>query len=430
MFTEIIGIMGRHHIKGDRSISSFTISAVTAGLFLWLCFFGSTAVFGQVDSQWRGPGRTGIYPGEKLLDNWPDGGPKLLWSADGLGEGYSSAAVTGNRIYVTGLIKNEGFLFSFDLEGNPLWKSSYGKEWSSSHPGARTTPTVVGDRIYLMSAFGLVSCFDEAGKPVWSKDLAREFGARNLEWGMTESLLVEGDRVFCTPGGKDTMIAALDRHSGKTLWSVKGNGQTSGYCSPLLVDHGGRRLLITMMAKSVVGVDAGTGKFLWSAGHITDYDVHANTPIYHEGFLFIVSGYGTGGQMFKISSDGSAIEKIWAQSAMDSQMGAAVLVDGFLYGSGHNRRGWHCLEWETGKVRYAQRKIGNKGNIIYADGKLYCYSERGDVALVEPDPEDFKVISSFRISEGSGPHWAHLVIHSGRLYVRHGGVLKVYDISG
>jgi outer membrane protein assembly factor BamB len=226
------------------------------------------------------------------------------------------------------------------------------------------------------------------------------------------------------------MIAALDRHSGKTLWSVKGKGQTSGYCSPLLVDHGGRRLLITMMAKSVVGVDAGTGKFLWSAGHITSYDVHANTPIYHEGFLFIVSGYGTGGQMFKISSDGSAIEKIWAQSAMDSQMGAAVLVDGFLYGSGHNRRGWHCLEWETGKVRYAQRKIGNKGNIIYADGKLYCYSERGDVALVEPDTEDFKVISSFRISEGSGPHWAHLVIHDGRLYVRHGGVLKVYDISG
>ena len=226
------------------------------------------------------------------------------------------------------------------------------------------------------------------------------------------------------------MIACLDRNTGKTLWSAKGNGQTSGYCSPCLVDHGGRQLLITMMAKSVVGVDAKTGEFLWSAKHITEYDVHANTPFYHNGFLFIVSGYGTGSQMFKISSDGSSIEKVWTQSAMDTQMGGTVLVDGFLYGCGHNRRGWHCVEWETGKVRYSQRKFGGRGNTIFADGKLYCYSEQGDVILMDPNPEKFSVISSFRIREGSGNHWAHLVIRDGSLYVRHGEVLKVYDISG
>jgi outer membrane protein assembly factor BamB len=430
MFMEFIGIMNRHPLKGNKVNSRSRKGPLVAGLFLLLGLIGAASVSGQIDSQWRGPFRTGAYPGERLLDSWPEEGPRLLWSAEGLGEGFSSAAVTENRIYVTGLIQSEGFLFAFDKEGKLLWKSSYGKEWSGSHPGARTTPTVVADRIYVMSAFGLVSCFDTAGKAVWTRDLAGDFGARNLEWGMTESLLVDGDRVFCTPGGREAMIAALDRHSGKILWSVKGNGQTSGYCSPCLVDHGKRRLLITMMAESVVGVDAQTGEFLWSAGHITDYNVHANTPIYDKGLLFIFSGYGTGGQMFKISPDGASIEKVWAQGAMDSQMGAAMLVDGFLYGSGHNRRGWHCLEWETGKVRYSQRKIGNKGNIIFAGGKLYCYSERGDVALVEPNPEDFEVISSFRIREGSGPHWAHLVIRDGRLYVRHGEILKVYDISG
>lgn len=394
-------------------------------LVLFLC----AAAFGQVDSQWRGPFRTGIYPNEKLLDTWPEEGPKLVWSAEGLGDGYSSPAVTDSRVYLTGLIGSQGWLFAYDLDGKLLWKASYGKEWSGSHPGARTTPAVAGEHIYIMSAFGLAACFNSAGKAVWTKDLAKEFGARNIEWGMTESLLLDGDRVYCTPGGRNAIIAALDRHTGKTLWTVKGNSETSAYCSPLLISHGGRRLLITMMQKSVVGIDADTQEFLWSARHVTDYDVHANTPIYHEGNLFIFSGYGTGGQMFKISSDGSSLEHVWSQSSMDSQMGGAVLLDGYIYGSGHNRRGWSCLEWDTGKVRYTERQIGNKGNIIFSDGKFFCYSERGDVAVVAPDPEEFRVISSFRLREGSGPHWAHLVIRSGRLYVRHGEVLMVYDIS-
>ena len=383
----------------------------------------------QVDSQWRGPERDGIYTGENLLETWPEDGPRLLWSIEGLGEGYSSAAVTPDRIYVTGMTKGEGFLYAFGLDRKPLWTSSYGREWSGSHPGARTTPTVVRDRIYVMSAFGRVACFDAGGKEVWSRDLAKDFGARNLQWGMTESLLVDGDRLFCTPGGRRVMVVVLDRTTGETRQEIKGNGQTSGYCSPRIVQHGRRRILVTMTESSVVGLDADTLEYLWHQSHVTDYNVNANTPLFHEGDLFTVSGYGTGGQMFRISEDGSRIKRVWKQGNIDSQMGAAVLVEGFIYGSGHNRRGWHCVNWGTGKVTFSARKIGNKGNIIFADGKLYCYSERGDVALVRPDPGAFDIVSSFRIRAGSGPHWAHPVIKDGRLYVRHGDVLMVFDIS-
>ncbi|MBU4329033.1 MAG: PQQ-like beta-propeller repeat protein [Acidobacteria bacterium] len=385
--------------------------------------------FGQVDSQWRGPNRDGKYPEKNLLTVWPEEGPALIWSAEDLGEGFSSAAVTADRVYITGLFGSSGFLSALDHSGKLLWKKEYGKEWSGSHPGARTTPTVVGNRIYLMSAFGLVVCFDRDGKMVWSLDLQKQYKAPILEWGMTESLLIDGDRLFCTPGGPAVMMAVLDRHTGKVLQEIKGNGQASGYCSPCLIRHGGRRLVLTMTAKSVVAVDADSGEYLWKQPHVTDYDVNANTPLYIDGRVYVVSGYGTGGQMFQPSADGSSTKKVWANGNPDSQMGSIIALNGTIFGSGHNNRGWHAVDWTTGETLYSQRAIGNKGNLIYADGLLYAYSERGDVALVKPDQENFTVISSFPIQAGSGPHWAHPVIKDGRLYVRHGNTLLVYQIG-
>jgi outer membrane protein assembly factor BamB len=399
-------------------------------LFLMMLFIlGYSVAFGQVDAQWRGPDRDGVYPNESLLKTWPEEGPKEIWAVEGLGDGYSSPAVTADRIFLTGMTGGEGFLFAFDHNGKLVWKASYGPEWNGSRPGSRTTPTVVGDKIYLMSAEGQAVCINKEGKKIWSVDLMAEFGARNLQWGMTESPLVDGDRVFCTPGGREVMIAALDRHSGKTIWKIRGNGETSGYCSPCLVKHGKRRLLLTMTGKSVVGVDADTGEYLWQHSHVTDYDVNANTPLYHDGLIYTVSGYGTGGQMFELSEDGTSIKRVWSQSKLDSQMGAAVLVNGYIYGSGHNSRGWHCLDWKTGQVQFTAREIGNKGAIIFSDGMIYCYSENGYVAMVEPDPQEFKVKSSFRIKKGSGEHWAHPVIKDGRLYIRHGDALMVFRIG-
>ena len=398
-------------------------------LVLVTVLFSFSTLFAQIDSQWRGPNRDGVYPNESLLKLWPEEGPKLLWFVDGVGAGYSSPAVTSNRIFVTGMIRGEGFLFAFDADGKPVWKISYGSEWSGDRPGARTAPTVVGDLIYLMSAHGQVVCLSTEGKIVWTKNLKQDFGARNIDWGMTESLLVDGDRVFCTPGGRNAMMAVLDRHSGKTIWTIKGNGEKSGYCSPCLVKHGQRRLILTMTAESVVGIDADTGEFLWQHSHITDYAVNANTPLYHNGYIYTVSGYDTGGQMFQLSDDGTTVKRIWSTDKLDSQMGAVILVDGFIYGSGHQNRGWFSLDWKTGKVQFSARELGSKGAIIYSDGLLYCYSERGDVGLVKPNPQKFEVLSSFRIKEGSGEHWAHPVINNGRLYIRHGNALMVYNIA-
>ncbi len=383
-----------------------------------------------VDAQWRGPERDGKYPEKNLMQQWPAQGPGLIWSATGLGEGYSSPAVTTQGVYVTGMIDGTGYLFALDKNGKQRWRTSYGPEWEDGHDGARTTPTVVADKIYLMSGVGNAVCVSTAdGKIVWKVDLVKSFGARNLRWGMTESLLVDGDRVFCTPGGRNAMMVILDRFTGKTLKIIQGNGEKSAYCSPTIISHNGKRLLLTMTGESLVGVDAETGDYLWRQEHITKYDINPNTPNYHQGYIYAVSGYGRGGQVVKLSPDGKNVEQIWSDKTLDSQMGAAVMVDGYIYGSGHKNKGWYCIQWNTGKVQYKAKELGNKGNIIFADGLLYCYSERGDVALVRPNPQKFDVISSFKIIEGSGPHWAHPVIVSGNLYIRHGDVLQVYNVN-
>lgn len=384
---------------------------------------------GQIDSQWRGPSRDGVYPNETLLKIWPENGPKMIWSTEILGKGYSSAAVTADRVYITGMIGSTGTLYAFDMKGKMLWKSEYGPEYDDAQPGSRTTPTVVGDRIYVISGMGRVVCFDTQGKAVWAVDGKKEFGARDIRWGITESPLVDGDRVFFTAGGSNVTLAVLDRHTGKTLSKIKANGDKSAYCSPVIVQHGNRRLLLTMTQQSVIGIDADTGDFLWDYKHVTDYDINPNTPYYLDGYMYVTSGYGTGGQMFKLSKDGSSIEHVWSQDALDSQMGAFIVLDGTIYGSGHNNRYWHGLDWKTGDVRFSDNVLGRKGNIVFSDGMLYCYSERGDVGLVRPNPEKFDVVSSFKVEMGSNEHWAHLVIKNGRLYVRHGEALMVYDIS-
>ncbi len=395
-----------------------------------LLIFFLTNLIGQIDSEWRGPNRDGIYPNEKLLQKWPAEGPKILWSFEELGDGFSSAAVTKDRVYITGMSKSTGYLFAFDLTGRLIWKIAYGKEWAESHEGVRTTPTIVGDKIYLMNAYAEVYCFDTNGKKIWSVDLMKNFAARNIRWGFTESLLVDGDRIFCTPGSEDVMFMALNRFTGEIIWKTKGNGETSAYCSPCIVKHGGRRIILTMTAGSVVGIDADSGEFLWEAEHETKYDINPNTPLYKEGFVCTSSGYGTTGtQMFKLSADGRKISRVWINEAPDVHFGGLVLTGGCLYGSGHDKKGWHCLDWKTGKLQFTSKEIGRKGNLIFADGLIYCFREKGDLAIVKPDPKKFDIVSSFKLETGSGPHWAHTVIKDGRWYVRHGNALMVYDIS-
>jgi outer membrane protein assembly factor BamB len=384
----------------------------------------------EILSQWRGPNRTGIYPESNLLKSWPKDGPQMLWSASGIGEGFSSPAVTKDKIFVTGYADKKGYLYAFSLDGKLLWKKNYGPEYDGDYPGVRTTPTVIDNRIYINSGPLTAYCLDAVkGDIVWSVDMVQRFGARMPRWGLAESPLVDGNHVICTPGSENVLVAALDRMTGRTVWTCKGNGDTPSYCSPVLVIHNGKRLIATMTQKSIVGIDADNGVLLWQFPHKTDWDVNANTPLYQDGCLFCLSGYGTGSVKLQLSQDGKSVKEIWRNKSLDSQFGAAVLVNGYIYGSGQNSRGWKCLDFQSGVEKWSVREVAGKGNVICADGMLYLYGENGQVALVKPDPTAFLLVNSFKITQGTNQHWAHLVINQGRLYVRHGDVLMVYQIS-
>jgi len=241
-------------------------------------------------------------------------------------------------------------------------------------------------------------------------------------------LVVDETTVYCTPGGSKNNVVALDRFSGKTKWSSSGKGNKSAYCTPLLVSMPAAKILVTHTASNILGIEASSGKLLWSQNQTNQYSVHANTPVYHDGAVYCFSGYGRGGVMIELDDRGNKVKTRWTDKSLDSRMGGVVLIDGYIYGSGDHGRSWKCLDWQTGKQVYESTEIGN-GVVIAADGLLFLYSQRGELALVPADPNAFKVTGKTRISLGSGQHWAHPVIHNGLLYVRHGDVLMAYKIK-
>ena len=398
-------------------------------LSIILIVFANLFSSAQEPTQWRGKGSTGVYPAENLMSNWPTSGPAIIWSVGDLGEGFSSPAFTNDKIYATGMVNGQGVLFVIDKAGNKIKQYEYGKEWETNFPGTRSTVTVAGNFAYLYSGMGKLACLDlDSGKIVWSVDLMSELDGSNITWGVTESVVVDGDRVYCSPGGTTNNVIALNRFTGKTIWSCAGLGEKSAYNTPLLIELPARKLLVSMMASHILGIDATTGKLLWNYEQTNRWSVHANTPIYKDGSVFCFSGYGQGGVKLKLSADGSSVSKEWFSTDFDSRMGGAVLIDGFIYGSGDNNREWMCVDWKTGETKYKSAEVG-KGNIIAAGNKLIGYSEKGELFLAEVNPSEFKVISKAKVELGTAQHWAHPVINDGVLYLRHGDTLIAYKVS-
>ncbi len=396
------------------------------------------ACYGDDWPQFRGPNRDGKSAETGLMKVWPEGGPSFLWSVEGLGIGFSSVAVAKGFVYTTGMIDGEGFLFAYDLAGNLKWKESYGPEWTGSYKGTRTTPTVDGNRVYVFSGTGVMVCFEaRTGRKIWEVNTLEKFEGKNIRWGMSGSPLIDGDKVYCTPGGKKGVIVALDKMTGGTVWVTTGLDELSAYSSPILIERGGNRLLINMIQKSVICVNSNTGELIWQEPYVTPSDTGGVTPIYKDGAVYVTSAiereFTRGGVMFELSADGTSVSEKWNDQTLDTGHGGVVLVDGYLYGStfdGIPKGDWVCLDWDSGKVMYKEIWNGNKGSIIYADGMLYCYDENtGDVALVKASPTDFEIVSSFRVIQGAGQHWAHPAISDGRLYIRHGDVLMAYSIK-
>lgn len=384
--------------------------------------------------QFRGPGRDGIFEDTGLLKSWPEGGPKLLWESDGIGMGYASPTVVGDTVYVPGTLnEDDGYLFALNRQGELRWKLAYGKETTDKMaPGSRSTLTVDGNRGYLISGLGVVYCIDlDTHAIAWQVDMMARFNGEQIQWTIAESPLVDERYVYCMPGGPDASIAALAKATGDTVWTTKGLSEKSAYCSPNIIVHNGRRILVTMTAKSVAGVNPDTGAVLWVHEHPTDYDIHASTPVYADGKLFYVAGSKSGGGMLELSDDGSSITEKWRETEMDTFHGGVVLKDGFIYGTAHQSgREMLCLALDTGEIQWRTPDV-TEGALVYADGMLYNYEgpKAGIVSLIKATPEGFERTGEFEITKGSAKHWAHPAIAGGRLYIRRGEYLWAYDIA-
>lgn len=396
---------------------------------MFLGTFVALHCIAQEPTRWRGEQENGIYNETGLFKSWPETGPEIIWSYEGLGQGHSSPVTDGSYVYASGMLDKTGYLFKFDPSGMLISKYAYAPEFSESFYGTRSTPVIDGNLAYLLSGLGKLVCMDHtSGKIIWNKDLTKDFDGKVLQWGYNETVVIEGDILYCTPGGKVNNVVALDRYNGDLIWSCRGKGELSAYCTPLLFVHNGRKILATHTASHLIGIDAEKGTFLWSQPQPNEWSVHANTPIYSNGGLFYFSGYGQGAFKIKISQDGNSVSPDWSDKKFDSRIGGAVLVDGYIYGSGDYTRSWQCINWETGETTYESTEL-SKGAVIYSDGMLYCYSERGELGLVRADPAGFKVVSKTKVTLGTEQHWAHPMIYEGVLYLRHGNALIAYRIK-
>jgi len=407
----------------------------TCFAFVLTCLVTAGTAMAADSPQFRGPNRDGKFLDTSLLETWPGGGPPVAWTATGLGAGYSSVSVVGDTIYAAGMLSgSQGYIFMLDLDGTELDRFPYGQETTTSNaPGARSTPTIEGDRLYIMSGLGVVRCFRISTRTeLWAVDTRSVFGGATIGWDIAESLLIDGDNLICTPGGPNASVVALDKMDGSTVWTSTGLSEASAYCSPILINHNGNRIIVTMTATSVVGIDADTGTVLWTHPHPTSSNVHAVTPVYADGVLYYTAGYGSGGGMLQLSADGSSFTVGWTDTTyLDCMHHGVVLHDGYIYGTSHNLGNrLVCLELATGDVAWTSSAI-TQGVVVYADGMLYVYEgpSAGVVSLVEATPAGFNRTGQFTVTQGNTNHWAHPTIANGRLYVQHGHTLIAYDIA-
>ena len=391
-------------------------------------------VHGADSGRFRGPAGDGMFPETGLLKKWPEGGPKLAWSVTGLGEGFSSAAVVDGIVYVTGMDgQKQGYLFAFNSDGSPKWKVAYGPEIGKKGPavaGTRGTPTVDGDKIFVISSFARLYTIDSKKRQVLkSVDLLELSGAKQARFGFAECVLVDGKKIICTPGGTDASLMALDRETGEKIWQSKGLSQQSAYCSARLIQHGNRRLIITLTEKGIVALDPGTGNMLWQHEQSNRFGVRPSPPLYADGSVYFCAGGGSGGIQLGLTDDGLSVTEKWTDKTLDPQMHGVVLVDGCIYGTAQSaNRGLVCLDWKTGKVMWNAPDV-KMAAVVSADGKLYVYGEDGTMRLVKPSHEAFMPVSQFAVTLGTAQHWAHPTIANGRLYIRHGDALMAYDIK-
>jgi outer membrane protein assembly factor BamB len=420
---------GLHSARAaDSGTGASSPSAVQASSFDW--------------PQFRGPNRDGISKETGLLKEWPKDGPPLAWKAKGIGGGYSLVSVANGRIYTMGDNK-DGSSYVHALEektGKILWSTKLGRagggiDRDPQHIGTRCTPTVDGERLYVLGQYGDLACLTTDGKEVWRTNLVEDYGGEVQQWAYSESPLIDGNKVIVTPGGRNGTLLALDKNTGKSIWESKEWTDETQYSSAIIATIGGVRQYIQQTEKTVAGVAAEDGKLLWSAKRPEGRTAVVPTPIEKDGFVFISAGYGAGGHLFKVTPPATAggkfsAELVYKTKDLENHHGGVILFNDHLYTS----RGpgvLTCADFKTGKVVWSDRSVG-KGSILIADGKIYLRSEKspGKMALVEASPDGYKEISTFTPPDASGLFtWPHPVIANGKLYLRDQDVLLCYDVK-
>ena len=391
--------------------------------------------------QWRGPERTGISQEMGLLKEWPEGGPKLLWQVKEIGDGYSTPAVVGDRLY---LISNKGMDNEYvhclsAADGKELWTTTIGKVGANDgpqYPGSRSTPTIDDHRLYALGSNGDLACLEAAsGKILWKKNVKEEFGGQFGKWAYSESPLVDGEAVVVTPGGADATLLKLNKATGEVVWkSAVPGGDKAAYSSIIVVETGGVKQYVQFLEKGLVGVDAQSGKLLWRYDK-TAQGSPANipTPVAKDAYVYSATNRGGAGLVqLKGGTNAFDAEQVYASSQLPSAIGGAVLVDGYLYGT--KSENLICADFLTGEVKWQNRSI-NAASVCVADGRLYLHGENGDVALVEVSPTSYRELGKFTPPDiqprgkVNSKAWAYPVVAGGKLYIRDLGCVWCYDVS-
>ena len=377
--------------------------------------------------QWRGPNRDGISKETGLLKEWPAAGPTLVWKASGAGRGYSSLSIANGKVYTMGVRGNREFVIAFDIAtGKEAWSTAHGAVFENDRgDGPRGTPTIDGDRVYALGGSGDLSALDaRTGKIIWTKNILKEFGGSNIQWGISESPLILGNKVLVNAGGPGASMVALNKADGSVIW--KSQSDEAGYSSAIPLEVNGATQVVFFTAARAVGLDANSGRLLWDYAHPSNRTANVATPIARGNRVFISSDYGTGGGVVEIKPDNKA-QEIWFTKDMRNHHSSSVLIGDYLYGFSSSIL--TAIKFDTGEIAWRDRSVG-KGSLVYADGNLYCFSENGVVGLVEATPSGYKEKGRFRIQQGSLPTWTHPVVAGGRLYLRDQDTIYAFDVRG
>lgn len=381
--------------------------------------------------QWRGAERNGVSKETGFIRQWPSAGPPVTWTISSLGEGYGSVAIKGDRIYVQGSSGSASSVFCLNrADGKTIWSAALGpKVDEGKGNGPRSTPTVDDDRVYVLTENGDLACLRARdGSPVWRKNILKEFGGHNPGWLISESPLVDGNRLIVTPGGREASIVALDKMTGQTVWTTKELSDGAAYSSCITGDIGGVHTIMNFTSRAAVGVRANDGKLMWRYDRAANGTANCTTPVFADNKVFFTSAYGTGGALLGLSGQGGEVkaQEIYFTKDMMNHHGGVVLVNGYMYGFSNSIL--TCLEFATGKKMWANRSVG-KGSLTYADGMLYLLGEDQTVGLAEASPSGYTEKGRFSITDLGKPSWAHPVVAGGKLYIRNQNLLTCYDVK-